>query len=212
LSDSQAALKALGSWTCESKLTWDCRQSLKQLASNNRVKLVWVPGHQGIEGNEIADQLAKEGVMAPLTGPEPYCGLSKSHIMADVQKWERAQKMTRWNNIQGLRQAKLFIKYSPKYTKQLLELSRRELRMVTGLLTGHCPLRYHLKKMDLVENDICRFCQHEQETAEHVLCTCAALDRTRLKYIGKVNPLPSDIPRNNPITIALFARSINIWE
>ena len=30
------------------------------------VKVRWVPGHQGIPGNEKADQLAKEGVALPL--------------------------------------------------------------------------------------------------------------------------------------------------
>jgi ribonuclease HI len=53
-SDSQAALKALNSFLIKSKLVWNCFQLL-DLAERNKVKLIWVPGHSGVEGNEKAD-------------------------------------------------------------------------------------------------------------------------------------------------------------
>jgi ribonuclease HI len=40
-----------------SKLVWDRHKSLIQLAKHNRVHLIWVSGHEGIVGNETADQL-----------------------------------------------------------------------------------------------------------------------------------------------------------
>jgi ribonuclease HI len=52
LSDSQAAIKALDSFQINSKLVWDCHQSLVKLAEHNRIQLVWVLGHMGIHGNE----------------------------------------------------------------------------------------------------------------------------------------------------------------
>jgi ribonuclease HI len=76
LSDSQAAIKALDSYQINSKLVWDCHQSLAKLAEHNRIQLVLVPGHMGIDGNEIADQLAKQGSSHPFIGPEPALGIS----------------------------------------------------------------------------------------------------------------------------------------
>jgi hypothetical protein len=61
----QAAIKVLNNFQINSKLLWDCRQSLLKLAEYNRVHLVWVPGHMRIEGNEIADYLARESSSHP---------------------------------------------------------------------------------------------------------------------------------------------------
>jgi hypothetical protein len=61
LSDSQAAIRALGKHQMTSKLVWDCHQSLIQLGKHNRVQLIWVAGHEGIADNETADQLARAG-------------------------------------------------------------------------------------------------------------------------------------------------------
>jgi ribonuclease HI len=60
----------------------------------NKVKLIWVPGHSGVEGNEKADKLAKLGVEEPLLGPEPFCGIIK-----------RPQE---WQQISGLRVRQLW--------------------------------------------------------------------------------------------------------
>lgn len=56
-SDSQSALKAFGSYRIHSTIVLNCRGLLDRF-TNNVVKLVWVPEHYDIQGNEIADTLA----------------------------------------------------------------------------------------------------------------------------------------------------------
>ena len=66
-------MKALESVTVN-KLVLEYLECLSELATHNSVQLVWVPGHEGILGNERADELAK-GADISFTGPEPVLGL-----------------------------------------------------------------------------------------------------------------------------------------
>ncbi|XP_050338062.1 uncharacterized protein LOC126764419 [Bactrocera neohumeralis] len=72
LSDSQAALKAISSYEIKSLLVEECIESLNRLSLCNRVHLIWVPGHKGIEGNENADELARAAAASKVMGPEPF--------------------------------------------------------------------------------------------------------------------------------------------
>ena len=70
MSDSQAAIMALDSYVIKSKLVSECLQKLKELSRRNRVKLCWIPGHTGEEGNEMANSLARKGALEPFMGPQ----------------------------------------------------------------------------------------------------------------------------------------------
>jgi ribonuclease HI len=74
MSDSQAALKALKAHTFKSMLGAECLNILKRLTLKFTVTLRWVPGNTGVEGNEIAVQLANEGSDNYCIGPEPFFG------------------------------------------------------------------------------------------------------------------------------------------
>jgi hypothetical protein len=160
VSDSQAAIKEFDKHQLTSKLVWDCHQSLTQLAKYNRVQLIWVPGYEGIVGNEMADQLARKGSEHPFIGPEPACGISIGV----------AKKAVR--DLTNINHKKILGTYNCTETgssrgrkKDLLKLNRDQLRWVVGLLTGHCHLKGHLFKLGLTDDPICEKCLEEDESA-----------------------------------------------
>jgi RNase H len=71
---SQATLKALKAHTFKSQLVAECLDVLKRLTIKCILTLRWVPGHTGVKGNEIADQLVNEGSDNYFIGPEPFFG------------------------------------------------------------------------------------------------------------------------------------------
>jgi hypothetical protein len=93
--------------------------------------VIWVAGHEGIIGNETADQLAKTGSEHLFIGPEPACGNSVGVAKKAVRDWTNKNHKEYWEFTIGLREAKEFIQGpSARRTKDLLKLNRDQLRWV----------------------------------------------------------------------------------
>jgi hypothetical protein len=63
----------------------------------------------GIDGNEIADQLARQGSSQPLIGPEPALGISAKVARGVIRDWTSRKHEEHWQSICGQRQAKGFL-------------------------------------------------------------------------------------------------------
>ena len=194
MSDSQAALKALEGTQIRSKLVWECLTKLNDLGSKNRVDLYWIPGHTGIIGNEKADELAKQGATTPLTGPEPFCGISLNDLKQESRRRDRISMCREWAKLPGLKHSKITMGgYNPKRTTELMLLNRDKVRVVTGFLTGHCRLGKHLRQLGIAEEGVCRFCGDGAETPIHLLQDCVAIIPQRWKHLRAISPTAAQL-------------------
>jgi len=101
------------------------------------VGLYWVPGHAGLRGNEIADELARGGSTMGFLGPEPALGVSRCDIQKKLSCRLVNQHWATWRGIcDTQRQARELILGPSLGTKaKVLSFNRTQSRAVIGLLT-----------------------------------------------------------------------------
>jgi hypothetical protein len=141
-----------------------------------------------------------------LPGSEPALGIPKCSVREAIRTWCENQHHNAWRDLPGHRHGKLFIgRLCKKRADDLLKLSRHQLKMVVAILTGHAPVRKHLRTMGLFVGDpTCRFCRKEAETVQHIICGCEALDRQRYIVFGHSFAETKDVSIASVTNLCLF--------
>ena len=193
--DSQEALKALQAARTTSPLVWQCQKGLNDISTRLTVGLCWVPGHAGLRGNEIADNLARDGSVQKFVGPEPSFGVSRQNIRRKIKFWMDNKHLPRWRGLGSIqRQARELISGpSPAAKTRLSSFDRIKSAVVIGLLTGRNTLRRHILLMELTNILLCRRCGAEDENSAQILCGCGALASLTHVYLGSFLLDPEDI-------------------
>lgn len=167
-------------------LTLECINLLEEIANTNDIQLIWVPAHSGIYGNIQADAIAKFAATEATSGPEPFVAPYRNVGRSTNDKWLEEQMNVAWRGERRCAHTKHFIlNVNPKITEQLLNMSRQEVRVVTGLITGHCRLNDHFAKIGMRDDPDCDLCGRERETAMHIICSCRSLNRCRMEIYRK---------------------------
>ncbi|KAI5705593.1 hypothetical protein M8J75_000064 [Diaphorina citri] len=82
-------------------------------------------------------------------------GQSNSETKTFIKSWAQKAHQDRWDKVSGLRHSKLMMLGPNKdLTMNILSLNRKNIRLVTSLITGHCGLRKHLQTMGLYQGQV----------------------------------------------------------
>jgi ribonuclease HI len=98
-SDNQADFKALEAVTTTSPLVRQCQKALNGISARHAVRLFWVPRHAGVRGNEIADELARDGSVLRFVGPAPVLGISRQDTGRRIRRWLDNQRWAWWRGL-----------------------------------------------------------------------------------------------------------------
>ena len=127
LTDSLYVLQSLASGNPEDYTLRKLIQSLNSLTSRTTAVLQWIPANTGINGNEVADQLAKEGSKKQ----QPKSKLSYQEEKTLI----RNKRLDDFKHRNG--------GYNPQQDTLRFLISRHEQTMIFRLRTGHCRLCSH---------------------------------------------------------------------
>ena len=129
----------------------------------------------------------------------------KTAIYAEwIQQWQADNSRFKHTKI-------FFPRMEPKYSKQILKLSRPDLKLLIEIITGHNNLRTFSTKIQTLPDTSCRFCHSQPETVLHLMtvCTHFSIERHQLK-LNIFNPEHStqhSLTWSIPLTLKFFKQS-----
>ncbi|EEA24632.1 conserved hypothetical protein [Talaromyces marneffei ATCC 18224] len=165
--------------------------------SGRPVTIQWVPGHNGVEGNEQADQAAKRAASKP-AGPG-FGGLSLAYVRRACTEARRAavENWVRENAVQGAHRRGRVYKMPRGWglDRVAAKAPKRVASRYYQLKTGHAPIGTYLHRIKARDSPECRACGELRERVSHILFECRGRrGPQRILYKGLADagvPLPT---------------------
>ena len=185
LTDSQALIKAINTHEVNSSCINQLRTELKAHSEKRSINIKWIKAHIGHPGNEMADELAKDGASGLGNGPPIQVGSSNKVISSEVNaKMEELWKI-RWEQGKDARQTRIFFPtINLSKSKKIRKMNRKNVSNMVRAITGHDFRRRHQTLMEGEGNNMCRLCGEEEESSSHLVDRCPRLQAKRMEVFG----------------------------
>lgn len=176
--DSQSCINAVESPSNTQNAIVNIRNIL--LHCPNKIKLMWIPGHVGISGNEHADAAAKNIAITPSL---MYDSVSKQDIRAEATRLRLKSLIDDWgmyvHHYSAINPCRKMMVYDPN-------IPLRALRPFTRLRLGHTIVTHsYLLQRSPIET--CPFCE-EASSLTHIL-RCPTITTPRQDILNSADPI-----------------------
>ncbi len=161
-------------------------RELLSICLNRAVFIIphWVPGHVGIEGNEIADRMAKQAAINA-AHPIPLCQqVTKKHSFTTI----KLKALDRWQRRYNLSsEARLLHEVMPMVGNRKFwgEANTTAFSIFNQILSGHSNLNAHKYARRESENSKCPHCDLP-ETTEHFILHCSKYSLARSTLVNNI--------------------------
>ena len=168
-------------WSEALRRSWSLKRQLDELDVS--VSLAWVPGHCGVEFNEVADIAAKNGC-SQIESQQKTDELSYSTISKWIDFIEKEEWQDKWSRSD-----------TGVFTKEIIPLVKNKIKIPSNRNIGISLIRCLLNnaavadnmfRMKLAEDPDCE-CGKSRQTVEHVLLHCDNFKSERLLVKKKVS-------------------------
>jgi len=177
-------------------------ERLERRHPNIDLTLRWVPGHKGVDGNELADVEAKKAARGDSSPVEDLPGWLREKLPASLSKvrqtqnerlarlaeaeWKESPRAARMDRIDPTMPSK-------KYGKLAERLPRRQASILIQLCTEHVPLQKYLFRIQKEDSPLCPSCRTTRETVYHFLMECPAHNEHRDRLARDAGPAARSI-------------------
>lgn len=171
-------------------IIYDIREKYTKLTTLNKkiIVLVWSPSHIGVKGNEQADFLAR----AITTCSQEHCikniCLPESDVLVKIKETFKIEFTNFWKQImetKGKWYSKIKQELSvPWFTKGVSFHDRKFYSTICRLRLGHCRFNAHLHRLNILSSPVCNYCNHSEQTLDHIFFTCNSFTLQRFIFIN----------------------------
>ena len=187
-----------------------------------KIRISWIPGHEDVQGNEDADDIAKKAAtdgsshnaaLPSFLRKINTLPLSKSALKQKFDAELKAEnssifaKSPRCNALRRIDETAP----SAAFQKLIRDIPRRHASILAQLRTGHIPLNKHLHRIGRAASPTCPVCEGGQESVLHFLVSCPAHEpfRRHLRKALKRHASSVNVLLNDPEAIRPLFRYIN---
>ncbi|KAL1398832.1 hypothetical protein pipiens_002335 [Culex pipiens pipiens] len=180
LTDSLSSLMSLSNSRVSShqpSVWFEIKRFISQISERGAtVTFMWVPAHRGVPLNETADRAANQ---ARITGGPDSYNLTSLDISFPARKRAMEHWQLDWDNgTKGRFCNKIVptVDTFPWFADR--DFNRREIVVLSKLISNHSRLPAHLWRNNIVEDASCQ-CGESSATPDHLLFTCDLYDDNR---------------------------------
>ena len=204
LTDSLSCVKAIQSYETPNPQILNLKLKIHSILQRGvNITFLWIPSHVGIDGNDMADEYAKEGLNLPEISKTKVIHKDYRQSISNLihKHWEADWNAQTFNKLHEIQ---------PKLSERKgTKLTRKNSVIYTRLKIGHSKLTHQY----LVTNDEIPFCVGCQKnfTIKHILTECLDFRDTREKYYRTEN-LKTIFDVVSPEKVLNYLKEINIYN